>query len=217
MFRKLLLPFAFTAISAVTGASHAQAIAFDGSWKEQGFLRFFTNDYVQRGDALGVRSDGTVSVLYRPVPDDAWGANAANWSWQVSQGVPATDLTKRGGDDRNLAMYFVFADQETAETLNKRSLRRLLRNQNIRVLAYVWGGDATRGDILPSPYLDKRGVTVIRRPAGLGSFSEQVNLDADLKRAFGQRPPALIGVAVSADSDDTDSKISATISGLRLN
>ncbi len=213
MFRSLFLALACVSFS---GVAHAQAITFDGSWKEQGFFNFFSNDYIQSGDALGVRSDGTVSVLYRPVPQGSWSASKANWAWQVAEGVPATDLTQRGGDDRNLAMYFVFADQETAENLSKRSLRRLLRNKNIRVLAYVWGGHAARGDILPSPYLDTRGVTVIRRGAGLGAFSEQVDLDRDLRRAFGARPPALIGVAVSADSDDTDTKISATISGLRL-
>lgn len=196
---------------------HAAPLTFDGSWREQGFFRLFSNDYVQRDAALDVISDGTVSILYRPVPTSEWNATKATWAWQVEEGVAPTDLTLRGGDDRNLAVYFVFADRETAEDLNPRRLRRLLRNPNIRVLAYVWGGDHTRGEFLPSPYLDTRGVTIIRRPAGTGSHGETVDLSADLTRAFGQRPEVLIGVAVSADSDDTDAKINARISGLTLN
>ena len=80
------------------------AIPFDGSWKEQGFLSLSTNDYVLRGRRLDVSSNGTVSLLWRPVDDAHRAAGRARWVWQVTEGVPATDLTVRGEDDRNLAV-----------------------------------------------------------------------------------------------------------------
>ncbi|MFY0691965.1 MAG: DUF3047 domain-containing protein [Paracoccaceae bacterium] len=204
------------AAALLSGPAVAGPMPFDGSWQEQGFLWFFNNSYKQNGDALSVGSDGTVSILYRPVPDGFRASQRASWDWSVSETVPPTDLTLKGGDDRNLAMYFVFTDRKTAETVNPKNLRRLLRNPNIRVLAYVWGGAHERGQILPSPYMDTRGVTVVRRPAGTGAHGERVDLSRDLKAAFGTRPEALIGVAVSADSDDTDTRVRAAISDLRL-
>ncbi len=49
------------------------------SWKEQGFLRLLSNDYGLRGRQLDVVSDGTISVLWRPVDLGHGGAGQANW------------------------------------------------------------------------------------------------------------------------------------------
>lgn len=194
----------------------AQTVSFDGSWQEQGFLRLSSNDYQQNGRSLDVRSDGTVSVLYRRLPESAGDADAASWSWSVTEGVPPTDLTRKGGDDRNLAVYFVFADAGTAADLRGEPLRELLSASGVRALIYVWGGSAARGTVRPSPYFDGRAATIVLRGAGTGEHSETVDLSADLNAAFGSRPGVLLGVAVSADSDDTDSVIVGTISDLSL-
>jgi len=44
-----------------------------------------------------------------------------------------------------------------------------------------------------------------------------VNLAKDYSRAFGGSAGALVGLAISADSDDTDTVIQGAISGLTLN
>jgi len=71
--------------------------------------------------------------------------------------------------------------------------------------------------MLGSPYLGDRGKTVVLRNAGTGSYSESVNLANDYKRTFGGTKVAVVGIAVSADSDDTKSKVRGAISGLALN
>jgi len=193
----------------------AAEIPFDDQWREQTFPFQPANEYALNGDTLGVSSEGTVSLVYRRTPEvpDATGAS---WSWTVTEGVPATDLAQKGGDDRNLALYFVFADDATAEALQGASLRRLLGAEAARILVYVRGGDVAPGTMQDSPYLGERGKTIVLAETGTGSQSERVDFDADLQEAFGTRPPRLLGVAVSADSDDTDSVIDATISGLSL-
>jgi hypothetical protein len=96
--------------TALTLPVAAEQIAFDGAWREQGFLRLFSNEFIPRGASLDVISDGTVSLFWRPVPENARAATGASWAWSVTQGVPPTDLVRKGGDDRNLAIYFVFTD-----------------------------------------------------------------------------------------------------------
>jgi hypothetical protein len=203
------------ALLAAPLALPAGPIAFDGGWRGQGFPFRPSNEYDQRGRSLGVVSEGTVSLLWMPVPPDLHGAGAASWAWSVERGGPPTDLARRGGDDRNLALYFAFADPETARALDPSRGARLLRQPGTRVLVYVWGGASDRNTVLRSPYLDGLR-TVVLRQAGTGAHREEVNLVADHQRAFGTEPGVLLGIGVSADSDDTETEIRATVSDLVL-
>ena len=84
-------------------------------------------------------------------------------------------------------------------------------------MQYAWGGNHRRGQVIPSPYAPPgQGVTIALRQAGTGSHSERVDLAADYARAFGGEKGALIGLAVSGDSDDTNSAIRAAIGNLTL-
>ena len=193
------------------------AILFDNTWKEQGFLRLWSNEYIPEGARLRVISDGTVSMYYRPLERALWDARRASWAWEVSRSVPPTRLDVKGGDDRNLTLYFVFVDPDKAEGLSRASARRLLSKGEARTLAYIWGGSHARGAAFISPY----GVpgtlgAVVLRPAGTGRYEEQVDLRADFRRVFGTEPGRLVGIAVSADSDDTDTSVRGTIENLIL-
>lgn len=195
---------------------HANSVPFDAAWKEQGFLRLFTNDYDLKGSQVDVVSDGTVSLIWRPVEGDLRQSTKASWRWRVTENVAPTDLTRKGGDDRNLSLYFVFVDEQTAANLTRNSARSVLRNPSTRAIVYVWGGSHPEGTILPSPYHPGLRTKVLRTGPN-GSFSEQVDLEADYRRAFGEDPGVLVGLGVSADSDDTDGRIRASVAELRLN
>lgn len=203
-------------LSVMPGFASGGQIAFDGQWKEQRLSVFGSNDFDLNGSELGVVSDGTVSLLWKRLPQTMWNRQVASWEWAVDRSVPPTDLTRKGGDDRNLSLYFVFLPEEAAREALGKGVKSLLDNPDVRVLMYVWGGAHERGDVLPSPYLGSRGRSVIRRGAGVGTATERVDLARDHKRAFGEAPQKLVGVAVSADSDDTDTSISARIKRLRL-
>lgn len=194
----------------------AAPVSFDGSWNTQKFSLFSSNTYGFNGNSVTVASDGSVSLAYRQLPQSFWDASAASWSWRVDEGVPATDLRQKGGDDRNLALYFVFLPEAEAEALRGASVRRLLTNNSARVLVYVWGGAHNRGAVLNSPYLGSRGKTIVLRGSGTGSARENVNLARDYANAFGGQA-ALVGIALSGDSDDTNSRIRASVSGLQVN
>ena len=210
--------FATVSVSLMAASAlSAASVSFDGNWKHQRFSLFSSNSYGFNGSSLSVKSDGAVSLAYRALGQQAWSATKAGWNWKVDSGVPATDLTKKGGDDRNLALYFVFLPKAKAEELKGAKVTKLLREDQARVLVYVWGGNSKRGAVLGSPYLGSRGKTVVLRGAGAGSFSENVNLAKDFSRSFGGQPEALVGVAVSGDSDDTDTQIRAAISNLVIN
>lgn len=205
--------------AAVLTASPAFSgdIAFDGNWQEQRFSLFSKNTYGFEGQTLRVQSNGSVSMAYLPLAEKHWTATIAKWNWSVTKGVPATDLTMKGGDDRNLSLYAVFLPEAEARAAKGAGIRKLLGAENARVLVYVWGGAHQRGDMLESPYLGPRGKTIVLRGTGDGAHRETVDLSRDYARAFGGTSGALVGLAVSADSDDTDSMIDASIARLALN
>ncbi len=61
-----------------------------------------------------------------------------------------------------------------------------------------------------------RGVTVVLRGPGTGRAQARVDLAADHASAFRTAPGVLVGLAVSADSDDTDTALRASLSNLAL-
>lgn len=201
--------------AAAAPAAALGPVGFDDAWRTQAFSLFSSNRYGFAGERVTVASNGSVSLAWRALPERFWAAEAATWSWAVAEGVPPTDLTVKGGDDRNLALYFVFLPEAEARRLGGTSIRRLLNNDAARVLVYVWGGDHARGAVLESPYLGDRGRTIVLRRSGTGQASEEVDLSADYARIFGG-DAALVGLALSGDSDDTDTEIRAQVSGLVL-
>ncbi|WP_298569036.1 DUF3047 domain-containing protein [uncultured Aliiroseovarius sp.] len=189
-----------------------------GDWRQHWFARFADVDFTYSTGSLAVQANAAVSITYKLLDQSHWEARAARWSWSVDQTVPGTDLRLKGGDDRNLALYFAFLPKAEAQRSGaSRNLRKLLKHPEGRVLVYVWGGDHGRGAVLPSPYLGARGKTVVLRPSGTGAHAEKVDLVADYRRAFGEAPQALVALAVSSDSDDTNTVTRGQITDLVLN
>jgi len=207
----LALPIFLAASAAAAGP-----ISFGGNWNEQRLQLFNSNDYSFNGGSMGIASDGGVSLAWSRTGRSDWGARSASWNWSVDQSVPATDLRRKGGDDRNISIYFVFLPEADAAQMEGANIRQLNNNPNVRILQYVWGGNHARGSVQQSPYAPGQGANVILRQAGTGSNSENVNLASDFATAFGGTPGALVGIAVSSDSDDTRSSVRASVSNLAV-
>jgi hypothetical protein len=165
--------------------------------------------------ALEVSTDASAGLLWRTVGDGLRHGRRASWRWMVTEGVSPTDLTKRGADDRALAVHFVFGTTADAT----KSPLALLGSASVTALVYVFGGDKPRGSALPSPHMGARGKFIVLRPADAGRgfwFDETVDLAKDYARAFGTLPSLLLAVAVSSDSDDTGRRNRATLRELAI-
>ncbi|WP_376873698.1 DUF3047 domain-containing protein [Albirhodobacter sp. R86504] len=202
---------------AQISVASAAPVAFSTGWQEQRLSLFSSNDY-SFGKTLGLTSEGAVSLAWTRVGQGDWGASGATWDWTVDQSVPATNLAQKGGDDRNISLYFVFVPEAEAPKLQGANIRSLLGNSDVRIIQYAWGGNHAAGQVIASPYGPAgQGVTIALRQAGTGAYREAVDLDADYRKAFGTERGALVGLAVSGDSDDTKSVIRAAIGNLSLN
>ena len=204
------------ALSLLATPLAAEEISFADGWTIQPFGLFGNNRYTLGEDGLTMESDDAVSLVWYRVPEALWGATQAEWTWEVTSSVEATDLTVKGGDDRNFTMYFFFLPEEEARAFGDGNIRDLQGNESGRVLTYVWGGDYETGEVIPSPYLGERGAAVMLQSVGTGEYTESVDLAADFGRAFEGDRGALVGIAVSGDSDDTGGVIEGMIRGLSV-
>jgi hypothetical protein len=218
------LALAFTAFAAPSGAGE---IAFGPSLEAQGWKPLTFRSLTPMGfqpegaGQLNISGRKAVSVIWRGIDEDLWPRRAARWRWRVASGPPATDLGVKGGDDRAIALYFVFARDDAAARAAKgsQSLGSAMWWASGAALVYVWGGDGAKNAIVGSPHLGSSGKLVLRQPGAAADGAwrpERADLAADFRRAFGREPGPLVGIAVSADSDDTGAQINAAIAGLAV-
>ncbi|MDJ0949839.1 MAG: DUF3047 domain-containing protein [Alphaproteobacteria bacterium] len=150
------------------------------------------------------------SMLYRQVPEAQQRKRHLVWRWRVDTAPPATDLTRRGRDDRPLALHVAFAEEDGRGGLFGALTRDLIDAMtgapaHGKVLTYVWGGTQRPGDRFANPHLDGNGVMIVLRDGATPQgewFKERIDLAADFERAFGRPPPSVAFIAVSGDSDD---------------
>lgn len=218
---RLPLPLA-AALAALIAPACAAELRFGDDlhaegWRDLTFRKYVATQYRADDGALSVVADKSSSILYRSLAADRLSPSKARWAWRVDEGVGATDLTKKGGDDSALALYFVFADRKTADRLasKKLSMPRMLGARNATTLVYVFGGAAAGP--FRSPYISGKSWSMVLRPAMSARqtwFEETADLVADHQRAFGKAPERLIAVAVSSDSDDTNGRNVAFVRAL---
>ena len=205
----------------ISGSAHGEAITFGpdlaaSGWSVVTFPGVAPASFKASGaSAIEVTADAAAGLLWRAVKEQELSIAKAQWSWQVEEGVPPTDLTRRGKDDRALAVYFIFG----ASADRAKGAMALLSSRCVKTLVYVFGGDRPRGSILPSPHMAERGKFIILRPADAPRrqwLNESVDLVSDHVRAFGQNPSLLLAVAISSDSDDTLGSNRTRLRNLRM-
>lgn len=145
------------------------------------------------------------------------------WRWRVEKPPPATDASKKGGDDRPIAVHvwFPVAEEERGfwSSFGDALANFIGLPPSGRVITYMWGSKHPDGASFSNPHLSDRGMIVVKRSTNTPLsqwMTEEIDLKADYRRLFGHnaRPPSHI--AISADTDDTGAKSRAAIADIRF-
>lgn len=217
--------FAFASMAALISRASAGEVAFgpslvDQGWKPLTFRSLAPMSFAAQGAGqLNITGEKAVSVIWRGVDEELWPKRAARWRWNVTSGPPATNLAVKGGDDRAIALYFVFAKDEAAARAAKgsQSLSSAMWWSSGAALVYVWGGEGRKNEVVASPHMGSSGKLILRQPGATIDATwrpERADLAADIRRAFGREPGPLVGIAISSDNDDSGARTIAAIAGL---
>jgi hypothetical protein len=171
--------------------------------------------------AIKVSASDSVGFLYRNAADMSGTGSLLSWRWRVDMTPPPTALDVKGMDDRPLAVHVWFGDEgrSGSDWGLKARLGAWLFDQPLpgKMLTYVWGGTAKRGDVMKNPYRESAGQIIVLRPgdSAIGTwFEESVDFAADFEAAFGYRPGMPAYIAVSADTDDKGGRSMGTVTDI---
>jgi hypothetical protein len=201
------------AVGKFSAAKEGQALP-DG-WKPLTFKKIERHtkyELVRDGDRVVVKatSEAASAGLTREIRIDPKEYPIVSWRWKVSNVYQKGDVTKKEGDDYPARLYITFEyDSSRVGLLEKARYEaiRLLYGQYppLGALNYIWESKAPKGTIVPNPYTDKVKMIVVESGTERLNqwIDEERNLYEDYKKAFGEEPPMISGVAIMTDTDNT--------------
>ena len=181
---------------------------------------------------MAIVRDGSDDV-FRIEADHAAGAIAhvldmaatttLSWRWKVDHSVAKANLSKKSGDDFAARVYVFFdVPRSRLSWLQRMKLdlasRTLGHAMPTAALCYVWDNSHPIGTIAPSSYFGEVKTIVLQSGnAHAGRWqSQQRDLAADFRAAFGRAAPRVTGVALASDTDNTGGEVKAWFGDLTL-
>ena len=195
--------------------------AFPAGWQPLAFPRIERHTayrLVADEGTTVVRADADASAagLIRRIEVDPQRYPLLAWRWKIAGVVAKADATRREGDDYAARIYVAFKyDPDRVSWFNraKYALIRLIYGEYPphAGINYVWDNRLAPGTVLPNAYTDRVRMIVVRSGDADANrwVAEERNLLEDYRRAFGEEPPPVSGVAIMTDTDDTRSQASA--------
>jgi len=155
-------------------------------------------------------SDESASALRRAISVDPAEYPVIEWRWKIKNLLQKGDVTRKDGDDYPVRIYVTFAfDPDKAGYLEKlkHEAARLIQGQDVpyRAISYIWGSNSPVGTVIANPYTDRVMMFVVQSgDEKLQQWvTERRNIHDDYKKAFGEEPTMISGVAIMTDTDNT--------------
>ena len=154
-------------------------------------------------------SDRSASGLTRKISIDLKEYPIVQWRWKVSNLIKNSDVHSKKGDDYAARLYIAFAYDPKTVGLWKRSKyqagRLLFGDIPIAAINYIWETKAPIETFIDNAYTDFVKMIVVESgEQKVGQWvEEERNLYEDYKKAFGETPPRVNGVAIMTDTDNT--------------
>ncbi|RYF16689.1 MAG: DUF3047 domain-containing protein [Comamonadaceae bacterium] len=174
-------------------------------------------------DAVHVRADASASMLRQAVRIEPAQLGRLRFSWKVPALIAHADLAVRDKDDAPVRIVLAFEGDRSRFSRRDAALAELVRSvmgeeMPYATLMYVWCNERPPGTVIRSPRTDRvRKLVVESGPARLGTWLDyERDVRADFQRVFGEKPGALVGVAIMTDSDNTRSRTQAWYGPLRF-
>jgi hypothetical protein len=140
------------------------------------------------------------------------------WRWKVEQLSDWGDPREKARDDYPLRVYVMFSYDPTQASLGDRLIygaAKAIYGQYPphSTLNYVWTGHHLPDRIIASPYTEKARIIILEKgKEKVGQWVEEsVHVLDDYRKAFGKDPPAMAGLAIMSDTDNTGESASAYI------
>ncbi len=196
-------------------------------WRVLGFKNKAPTTYALSEEAgitvVEATSSAAASGLIRPVDASAKDYPMLRWRWRVDNLIAKSDVASKKGDDYPARIYVTFAYDPERASLGQRIKYRaakLLYGEYPphAALNYIWARAEPVGSTVPNAYTDRAQMIVVNSgEEQLGQWVDHArNVYEDYRRAFGEEPPPISGVAIMTDTDDTGERARAAFAQISL-
>ena len=194
--------------------------ALPDGWKPLTFKKVSKQtkyEVVKDGETIVVKasSEASASGLTKEVTIDPHEYPIVRWRWKVENLLKNSDVRRKDGDDYPARLYLTFEyDPDKvgfSKKLKYKAGRALFGDIPIAALNYIWETKTPIGTIVENAYTDFAQMIVVEsgtQKVGMW-VEEERNIYEDYKRAFGEEPPMLNGVAIMSDTDNTKEQATA--------
>lgn len=159
--------------------------------------------------ALRAESDGSASGLVHKIDVDPTTHPSLRWRWRVENVLQKGDVTRKEGDDYPARIYILFEPDPSKLSFSRRLAYKaaslVYGELPTHTLSYIWASRARRGEIYDNPYTSRVKMVVVESgPERVGQWvEEERSIAEDYRRAFGEDPPAIRGIGIMTDTDNT--------------
>lgn len=177
-------------------------------------------------NVLRVSTKDAYGNMVHPLHQQGSAAMQLQWRWRVDELVGKADIRSRSGDDAALKLCVSFDFDRSQLGFGERAklcLGKISTGEDIpaETLCYLWDNKQPVGTQLHNAFTHRMRFIVLQSgSAHQGQWmTEQRNLAADYAQAFGDESsamPEVIGITVSADSDNTHGSGLAYMGDIRL-
>lgn len=146
-----------------------------------------------------------------------------SWRWKVSNVFEKGDAREKSGDDYPARIYVAFEFEPDKAGFFERAKRKtaeVLFGEELpgNALNYIWANTLPKGEFIANPYTEKTVMVAVN--SGSEKAGEWVSIErdivADYRKAFGESPPPIRGIAIMSDSDNTGEQASAWYGDITL-
>lgn len=173
--------------------------------------------------ALSADSRGSASMLRKQVRVAPEHLHSVAFSWKVPALIDGSDIALRDHDDSPVRVVLAFDGDRSRMSGRDRAMSELAQALTgepmpYATLMYSWCKHRPVGSVIHNPRTDRiRTLVVESGPRRLNQWLDyERDVAADYERAFGEKPGALIGIAVMTDSDNTRSAARAWYGPVRM-
>jgi hypothetical protein len=174
-------------------------------------------------EAMSVIAVSSASMLRTRLRIEPADLGKVRFSWNVPELIAKADMALREADDSPVRIILAFEGDRSRFSPKDAMLSELSRTLTgeelpYATLMYVWCNKRAPGTVIPSPRTDRiRKLVVESGGARLDRWLDyERDIGTDFERAFGERPGALVGIAIMTDSDNTRSTTEAWYGPVRL-
>ncbi len=136
------------------------------------------------------------------------------WRWKVDRLLEKADMDEKLHDDHPARLYVFFDVPLASLSFSDRTKIKLARSISgvdvpTAALIYVWDNKHRVGYTAQSPFTRQlRKIVLQSGPSTVGQWQvEARDVAADFKEAFGFDAPAILGISVGNDTDNTDDRV----------